>query len=134
MDSATLPVPPAVTQQQAPPALRQFVQQGGGNPMAGAQGAVAAAPSDQLIEQMLNVVAKNLENIAKIVVNDKPQLMPLLKPVVQGLAAFANEIKIGSGQQPDQDGGVPNGGNQGTVQTDNAPNVTGGASMGMGQQ
>lgn len=133
MDASTLPLPPAIAQQQAPP-LRQFVQHAGsGSPMAGAQGAVAAAPSDMLIQQMLEVVGQNLENIAKIVVNEKPQLVPLLKPVVQGLAAFSNEIKTGNGSQSTANGGVPDGGDQGTAQ-EGSPNAAGGASMGMGAQ
>jgi cytochrome c556 len=133
MNASTLPLPPAIAQQQQAP-LHQFVQQAGaGSPMAGAQGAVAAAPSDQLIQQILDRVGKDLESVAKIVVNEKPYLVPLLKPVVQGLAAFSNELQTGQGSQPTANGGPPDGGNQGTAQ-EGSPNAAGGASMGMGAQ
>lgn len=48
--------------------------------------------------------------MAQLLVNQKPQLVPYLKPVVQGLAALASQIEKGGGQQPSMPGGSPEGG------------------------
>src|SRR5579885_3648368 len=115
------PVPPSVAaQQQQPAALAQFAQGSGG------QGTIQNAPSMQLVEGMMNDVTNKLESIARIVQQERPELIPLLKPVVQGLVMFMQAAKS-------KDSGAPKGGAQGTA-GQASPDATGGAAMGMPPQ
>lgn len=120
------PVPPAVAaQQQAQPPIRQFAQGAQGAPMAGAQQTIQASPSMQMVDGELQNAAKSLEKIAQVLVQEKPELVPILKQIVQGMAMLGNQIKAGQGTAS------PQGGDQGT-QDDSAPQAAGGAAMGMG--
>lgn len=95
--------------------------------MAGAQQVMKQAPSMQLVEGMMNEVTANLEKVAKIIVQERPELIPTLKPVVQGLAMFMSQIKTSQG-------GAPQGGDTGTAPPAGQPSAPGGAGMGMGAQ
>lgn len=79
----------------------------------------------QLVEGELQNAAKSLEKIAQVLVQEKPELVPILKQIVQGMAMLGNQLKAG-------DGGAPQGGDQGTAQDAPAQAPAGGASMGAG--
>lgn len=121
MDAATPPVPPQVAAQQAPP-IRQFAQGAGPNPGGGDTG----QNPDALLSQLVDEAGKTLTKIAQITGQTKPELVPILKQAVQALVMFAGKIKTG------QQGGAPDGGNQGTA-NDTAPDAGGGSAMGMQQ-
>lgn len=114
------PVPPAVAAQQTPP-LQQFAQGAAGQ----GQGQPQGQSTDQLLSQLLDQVGQTLTKIATIVGQTKPELIPILKQAVQALSMLASKTKSNQG-------GAPQGGSQGT-QADNAPDASGGASMGMPQ-
>ncbi len=122
MDSLNPPMAPQVAQQQAMPPLRQFAQGGG---MASAQQAVNSVPSMDLVASLLDQGAGLLQKIAQILQSERPELIPLLKPVVQGLAMLESNIKTAQG-------GAPQGGDQGTAGAGN-PDAPGPTAMGMGQ-
>jgi hypothetical protein len=87
------PVAPEVSEQQAGPSA-QFIQgQEGGQP-----GSASA-----LVEQKLNQVASDLKEIAKILVQSKPNLVPLLQRSIQALSMLMNEVQQGK-QQVGQQG------------------------------
>ena len=89
------PLPPQVTQQQ---------QGGPLQGMAGAQQATNAQPSMQMVDGWLNEVAQKLEDIAKVLNNETPQLLPILKPVVQGLSMLQGELQKKKKGQAQSDG------------------------------
>lgn len=113
---------PQVQAQQAMPPLRQFAQGGG---MPSAQGAVNQAPAMDLVAGLLDQTGGLLEKIATVLQSERPELVPLLKPVVQGLVMLQGNIKTAQG-------GAPQGGDQGSAATGNA-DAPGAAAMGMGQ-
>jgi len=85
------PQAPGVTDQQAGPEDQQqgpsaqFIQwQDSGN---------------QLVEQKLNKVAADLKDVAKVLVQSKPNLVPLLQRSLQALSMLMNEIQQGKQQQ-----------------------------------
>lgn len=110
-DLSAPPLPPSVTNQQAP--LARFAQQAGGQPGAPDGGAQPGGNALEMVNGILANVAKELEAMAKILVNEKPQLIPILKPAVQALAMLQSEV----GQKPQ--GGSPGGAgpDQGMAQT-----------------
>lgn len=122
MESLNPPMDPQVVQQQAMPPLRQFAQGGG---MASAAQMVNQAPSMDLVGGLLDEVGGSLQKIATVLQVERPELIPLLVPVVQGLAMLAKNIKTAQG-------GAPQGGDTGTAPA-GAPEAPGAAAMGMGQ-
>ena len=108
--------------QQAPP-IRQFAQ--GAGPATPGQG--DGQNTDALLSQLVDEAGKTLTKIAQITGQSKPELVPILKQAVQALVMFAGKIKTG------QQGGPPDGGNQGTA-NDTAPDAGGGSAMGMPQE
>jgi len=83
------PVSPEVAGQQQGPSA-QFIQ---GQP--GGQGATA----DNLALQKLNQVASDLKEVAKVLVQSKPNLVPLLQRSLQALSMLTNELMAGKQQQ-----------------------------------
>lgn len=82
------PVSPEVAGQQQGPSA-QFIQ---GQP--GGQGATA----DNLALQKLNQVASDLKEVAKVLVQSKPNLVPLLQRSLQALSMLTNELMAGKQQ------------------------------------
>lgn len=112
--------PEIAAQQQGSP-LRQAAQGG----MGGAQEAMqGGAPSMQLVKKLMSEVGERLNGVAKILQNEKPEMIPLLKPVVQGLAMLMNDVEKSAGGA--QQGGAP----QGAAPSPEA-DPQGGAAMGM---
>jgi hypothetical protein len=83
------PASPEVTGQQAGPSA-QFIQ--GQGP--GGQGSSASA----LALQKLNQVASDLKEVAKVLVQAKPNLVPLLQRSLQALSMLTNELMQGQQQ------------------------------------
>lgn len=87
------PTAPEVSEQQGP--IAQFVQNrespqdqqapGPGNAMA-------------LVSQKLNQVASSLKEVAKILVTNKPTLMPVLEKMLQAGSMLMNEVQSGMPQ------------------------------------
>ena len=123
MDSAQPPIPPQIAAQQGPPPIRQFAQGAGGAQAGGDQ----SQNSDQLASSLLDQIGKQMTQLAQIIVQTKPELVPILKQSIQALSMVAGKIKTGP-----QGGGAPQGGSQGTA-GDTAPDAGGGASLGMPQ-
>ena len=91
--AAVPPTSPEVSEQQNP--LAQFLQnQGSPDQQAGAPGVNAM----NLVEQKLNQVAAELKEVAKILVQNKPNAMPLLQKMLQAGSMLANEIQAGKPQ------------------------------------
>lgn len=110
---------PAIAAQQQGSPLRQAAQGG----MGGAQEAMQGAPSMQLVKKLMGEVGERLNGVAKILQTEKPEMIPLLKPVVQGLAMLMNDVEKSAGQQ----GGAPPQGAAPPPQAD----PQGGEAMGM---
>lgn len=98
---ANPPLPGAVTAQQAP--LTAFAAQGGGQPGqpgGGQTGAPSQSSSMEMVGALISEITSKLEDAAKILAQEKPALLPMLKPVVQGLMMVQSQV----GQKPDQQG------------------------------
>jgi hypothetical protein len=121
MEAAQPPVPPQVAAQQGPP-LRQFAQGAAqGDPGAGQQQDPSA-----LASQLIDGIGKQMTQLAQVLSTTKPELIPVLKQAVQALSMVQGKVKA-------QQGGAPQGGNQGTQQDGAPPDSQGGGSMGMPQ-
>lgn len=126
MDAAQPPVPPAVQAQQAPP-IRQFaqgVQDSGGQ---GGQG----QDSNALAASLVDGIGKQMTQLAQVLGQTKPELIPILKQGVQAMVMVAGKLKT---QQSQQAQGAPSGGDSGTAPSGAAADAgAGGSSMGMPQ-
>lgn len=82
------PTAPEVTEQQGPTA--EFVQN-----RQSPQGEQAPGPANAagLIEQKLNQVAAMLKEVAKMLVTNKPDLMPILEKMLQAGSMLMNELQ-----------------------------------------
>lgn len=87
----TPPASPEVTGQQAGPSA-QFIQGQGGQ----------GSANDYAVGK-LNQVASDLKDIAKVLVQTKPNLVPLLQRALQALSMLMNEVQS-SKQQMGQPG------------------------------
>lgn len=93
---STPPLPPSVTGQQSSP-LAQYAQQG----QQGQDQPEQASPpqniqqfnSLELVQSMLNDVTNKLEQVAKVLLQDKPELVAYLKPAVNGLVMLTNALQ-----------------------------------------
>lgn len=104
MDLSAPPLPPSVTAQQSP--LTRFSQTaGGGNPATTNGASTQQGNAMELVGAMLSEVGQKLTDIAKILVNEKPQLVAILKPAVQALAMLQNETQQGNASQGGAGGG-----------------------------
>lgn len=83
---ATPPVSPAIAAQQVP--MTQYADQtaGGGGPEQQTQTSMAT------VQALLAGIGQDLERVAKILVVDKPELIPILKSGVQALSMLTNEV------------------------------------------
>lgn len=128
------PLPPQISAQQQEPPLRQFAQSAGGpgSGITGAQGVIAKVPSMALVKQLLNDIGTKLESIAKILVTEQPDKVPLLKPVVQGLAMLMNQVDASQTQGQPVD--VQSTGSPGDSAPQQQQDVSGGAAMGASGQ
>ncbi len=90
------PVAPDVTAQQMPP-MSAFAGQGG-------QTAPQNPQSDFLVAK-LNEVAASLTDVAKIVSQTNPELMPIVQKMAQAGAMLMNEVQSGQGGQSLAPGG-----------------------------
>ena len=115
MSPSMPPVPPQIAnQQQPPPAIRQFAQGGG-----------QQDDPNALASNLIDSIAKQYTQLAQVISQTKPELVPILKQSVQALAMLAGKLKT-------QQQGAPQGGDQGTG-GQGAPDAGGGAAMGMPQ-
>ena len=90
----TAPPPsPDVTQQQGP--ISQFLKRGG-------DAQVANFNPLQLAEQRLNQVALAMRDVAKVLVNVKPELMPVWEKMMQAGTMLLSEIQKASQGQTSQ--------------------------------
>lgn len=117
------PVPPQVAAQQAPP-IRQFAQGGPPQPQAGGDPG-NGQDSAALMSGLVDTIGKSMTQLATVMGQTKPELVPILKQAVQAMVMISGKLKTA-------DQGAPDGGNQGTG-ADGAPDAGGGASMGMPQ-
>jgi cytochrome c556 len=105
------PIPPQIAaQQQGPLASYAGATQGQG--MSGAQAAVQQVPSVQMAQGLLKGIGEKIQSLAKLLVSEYPDLIPVIKPAVQSLSMLEKEF-----EKKSQSGGKPGA---------NSPNVTGG--------
>lgn len=102
---AAPPQPPQVTQQQT--ALADYAQAGAGGAQAAPAQNLQQFNSMDLVRSMLGDVTQKLENIAKILLQDSPQLVAYLKPAVNGIVMLANQLEAGKQQQGTGQGAPP---------------------------
>lgn len=126
MDATTPPVPPAVSAQQAPP-IRQFAQQANGSQQDGGQ-----QDTQALAASLVDGIGKQMTQLAQILGQTKPELIPILKQSVQAMVLVSQKLKT---QQSQAAQGAPSGGDSGTAPSGaaNSDPSAGGASMGMPQ-
>lgn len=96
---ANPPLPGAVTGQQAP--LTSFAAQGAGQGQPGG-GAQSQSSAMEMVGALISEITSKLEDAAKIIAQEKPALLPMLKPVVQGLMMIQSQA--GQQQNPGQAG------------------------------
>lgn len=84
---ANPPVAPSVAAQQVP--MAQYAQaqaQGGGAGTSQAQSSMA------LVQSLLIGVGNDLTRVAKVLIVDKPELIPILKESINSLSMLNNEV------------------------------------------
>lgn len=96
---STPPISPSIAAQQVP--LAQYAQAGGGAGQGGTtnSGQDPAASMGMVIAKLTSV-GNDLEQVAKVLVIDKPELIPVLKQAVNALSMLMNEAQ--KSIQPDQ--------------------------------
>ena len=122
MEAMQPPLPPEIATQQGGSPLMQYAQGGG---MASAQQTTQQVPSMELAQGLLGQIGDLLNKLATILVNERPELVTLLKPTLQSLSMLESNIKTAQG-------GAPQGGDAGTANASSAQ-APGPAAMGMGQ-
>lgn len=90
------PISPDVEDQQSP--VSQYIQNQQGE---GGQAQGPGANAGALVEQKMNQVAGILKEVAQLLVNFKPHVMPVLQKGVQALSMVMNEVQT-SKQQAQQ--------------------------------
>lgn len=85
---ANPPVSPSIAAQQVPMAqyAQAQAQQGGGVGTGQSQSSMA------LVQSLLTGVGQDLERVAKVLVVDKPELIPILKQSVSALSMLMDEV------------------------------------------
>ncbi len=84
---ANPPIPPSIAAQQVPMAQYAQAQAQGGGPGTGQEQSSMA-----LVQSLLTGVGQDLERVAKVLVIDKPELIPILKESVNALSMLNNEV------------------------------------------
>ena len=118
------PTDPAVAGQQAGPMAQFMAKQQGGGPGAD-QGGPPQPPPLMMVEQVMNQVALQLRDVARVLLMSKPMLMPILQKMIQAGSMLMDEIQKTNGQgqqgtdgtsEASQGGGGPDGGAVPTAQ------------------
>lgn len=106
------PTAPPVRDQQMPP-MSVFA----GGPAPGVSPALDQPTGMNFAETEMAAIAEKLVNVAKVLESDSPQLMPILKKMVEAGSMLMNELQVakdaamgGSGQPPLDQGAAPEGG------------------------
>lgn len=80
---ANPPVSPSIAAQQVP--MAQYAQ-------AQAQGSGQGQASMALVQSLLTGIGQDAERVAKVLVVDKPELIPILKQAVSALSMLMDEV------------------------------------------